>query len=176
MGTLVVFVEVIRLGKTSWSSIMLHLGYQTRGPGIDLLATSIASTLPQEALTMSQCWSILTERASWERMLLQEQCRCTTFRPGRELNSRIRMNAQRHQLKNGPLRLNNFLVTYRAKQMKQRNSKTVHVKHEIAHHSKSTETIEDKRSSTMIRDQYINMLALMYQEGVGRMESIPDVA
>merc|ERR1712198_481436 len=55
-------------------------------------------------------------------------------------------------------------------------SKTVHVKHEIAHHSKSTETIEDKRSSTMIRDQYINMLALMYQEGVGRMESIPDVA
>jgi len=76
----------------------------------------------------------------------------------------------------GPLRLNNFLVTYRAKQMKQRNSKTVHVKHEIAHHSKSTETIEDKRSSTMIRDQYINMLALMYQEGVGRMETIPDVA
>merc|ERR1711872_444942 len=55
-------------------------------------------------------------------------------------------------------------------------SKAVHVKHEIAHHSKSTETIEDKRSSTMIRDQYINMLALMYQEGVGRMESIPDVA
>merc|ERR1712189_154139 len=154
---------------------MLHWGYLTQGPGIDLLATSIASTLLQEALTMSQCWSILTERASWERMLLQEQCRCTTFRPGREFphpHECSKTSVEDH----GPLRLNNFLVTYRAKQMKQRNSKTVHVKHEIAHHSKSTETIEDKRSSTMIRDQYINMLALMYQEGVGRMESIPDVA
>merc|ERR1711915_1010898 len=85
--------------KASWSLIMLHWGYQTRGPGIDLLGTSIALTLLLEALTTSQCWSILTERASWELMLLQEQCRCTTFRPGRELNSRIRMNAQRHQLK-----------------------------------------------------------------------------
>merc|ERR1711915_546437 len=99
MGTLVVFVEVIRLGQDIMVIDYAALGYQTRGPGIDLLATSIALTLPQEALTMSQCWSILTERALWEQMLLQEQCRCTTFRPGRELNSRIRMNAPRLQLK-----------------------------------------------------------------------------
>merc|ERR1712083_110351 len=74
----------------------------------------------------------------------------------------------------GPLRLNNFLVTYRAKQMKQRNSQTVHVKHEIVRHSGSSATLADKRTSTMIRDQYINMLSLMYQEGVGRLEPIPN--
>eukprot|EP00092_Neocalanus_flemingeri_P031518 GFUD01034229.1.p1 GENE.GFUD01034229.1~~GFUD01034229.1.p1 ORF type:complete len:160 (+),score=35.02 GFUD01034229.1:84-563(+) len=72
------------------------------------------------------------------------------------------------------LRLGNFLTTYRAKQMKQRNTKTVHVKNEIVRQSKSAETLVDKRTSTMIRDQYINMLSLMYKEGVGHMPSIPD--
>jgi len=75
---------------------------------------------------------------------------------------------------NGPLRLSNFLVNARAKQMKQRNTKTVHVRNEIVRQSKSTATLVDKRTSTMIRDQYINQLSLMYTEGVGRMASIPD--
>eukprot|EP00091_Calanus_sinicus_P008234 TRINITY_DN2001_c0_g1_i2.p1 TRINITY_DN2001_c0_g1~~TRINITY_DN2001_c0_g1_i2.p1 ORF type:complete len:164 (+),score=46.21 TRINITY_DN2001_c0_g1_i2:157-648(+) len=75
----------------------------------------------------------------------------------------------------GPLRLDNFLTTYRAKQMKQRNTKTVRVKNEIVRQSKSSVTLDDKRTSTMIRDQYINMLSLMYQGGVGRMEAIPDI-
>jgi len=84
------------------------------------------------------------------------------------------MPSQSKEFLQGPLRLSNFLVTYRAKQMKQRNTQTVHVKNEIVRHSGSSATLADKRTSTMIRDQYINMLSLMYQEGVGRLEQIPN--
>jgi len=76
---------------------------------------------------------------------------------------------------NGPLRLGDFLVTFRAKQMKQRNNKTVRVKNEMVRHSKSAETIDDKRTSTVIRDKYINMLSLMYHGGIGKMESVPEI-
>jgi len=75
----------------------------------------------------------------------------------------------------GPLRLGNFLTTYRAAQMKQRNTKTVHAKNELVRQSKSTETLVDKRTSTMIRDQYINSLSLMYTGGVGHLADIPEV-
>jgi len=74
----------------------------------------------------------------------------------------------------GPLRLGNFLTTYKAAQMKQRNTKTVHVKNETVRQSKSAETLVDKRTSTMIRDQYINQLSLMYKEGVGHLPAIPE--
>jgi len=75
----------------------------------------------------------------------------------------------------GPLRLDNFLINFKAKQMKQRNTKTVHVKNELVRHSTSAVTLVDKRTSTMIRDQYISMLSLMHDEGVGRLEPIPNI-
>jgi len=54
------------------------------------------------------------------------------------------------------------------------NENSVHVRNEIVRQSRSTATLVDKRTSTMIRDQYINQLSLMYTEGVGKMASIPD--
>jgi len=74
----------------------------------------------------------------------------------------------------GPLRLENFLNTYRAKQLKQRNTKTVHVKNEMVRQSRSCETITDKRSCTMVRDRYIDQLSLMYKEGVGQLPSLQE--
>jgi len=76
----------------------------------------------------------------------------------------------------GPLRLGSFLNTYTAKQIGQRNQKTVHVKNELVRQSKSTDTLVDKRTSTIIRDQYINQLSSMYTEGIGRLPAIPEVS
>merc|ERR1711864_52925 len=65
-------------------------------------------------------------------------------------------------------RLTDFISVYKAKQIKGRNQKTVHTKFEMARGSTSSDTLPDKRSSTIIRDQYINSLVLLYRDGVGQ--------
>merc|ERR1711935_598306 len=55
-------------------------------------------------------------------------------------------------LNEGPLRLTNFMNTFRAKQLRDRNSK-------------SAETVNTKRTSTLVRDQYINMISQLHNEG-----------
>merc|ERR1711864_24235 len=73
-----------------------------------------------------------------------------------------------NDLNQGPLRLTDFISVYKAKQIKGRNQKTVHTKFEMARGSTSSDTLPDKRSSTIIRDQYINSLVLLYRDGVGQ--------
>merc|ERR1711970_364048 len=76
-------------------------------------------------------------------------------------------NVNVNDIQIGPLRLGDFISVYKAKQIKGRNQKTVHTKYEMSRGSKSSDTLPDKRSSTIIRDQYINGLVLMYRDGVG---------
>merc|ERR550532_554222 len=58
------------------------------------------------------------------------------------------------------LRLDNFLEVYRARQIRQRNTRTVHVKNELVRGSKNPETIKDRRTSGMIRDRYLDQVAI----------------
>jgi len=65
-----------------------------------------------------------------------------------------------------PARLGPFLSTYRAKQIKELNSNIVHVKCEMMRDSKATRTLPDRRTSTLIRNQYIRDIADMHSAGV----------
>eukprot|EP00092_Neocalanus_flemingeri_P027076 GFUD01029362.1.p1 GENE.GFUD01029362.1~~GFUD01029362.1.p1 ORF type:complete len:184 (-),score=55.93 GFUD01029362.1:268-819(-) len=57
-----------------------------------------------------------------------------------------------------------FLAQYGAKQIKDTNMQTARVKHEFARKSKKSETIpRQKRTSVMIRDQYISSVDTMYK-------------
>merc|ERR1711874_419360 len=66
----------------------------------------------------------------------------------------------RDDVPSAALRLGNFLDVYRARQIKQRNLRTVHVKNELVRGSKNPETIKDRRTSgmgkltTVSEDQY----------------------
>merc|ERR1711892_422438 len=71
-------------------------------------------------------------------------------------------------LNEGPLRLTNFMNTFRAKQLRERNTKIVRVKCAMNRNSKSAETVNTKRTSTLVRDQYINMISQLHNEGVGQ--------
>merc|ERR1711915_458285 len=64
-----------------------------------------------------------------------------------------------------PLRLESFLGGFKRKQLKERNSKIVQVKCAMNRNSKSADTVSDKRTSTLVRDQYINMISQLYNEG-----------
>eukprot|EP00091_Calanus_sinicus_P020534 TRINITY_DN5655_c0_g1_i1.p1 TRINITY_DN5655_c0_g1~~TRINITY_DN5655_c0_g1_i1.p1 ORF type:complete len:176 (-),score=67.15 TRINITY_DN5655_c0_g1_i1:93-620(-) len=61
-----------------------------------------------------------------------------------------------------------FLAQYGARQMKEKNKLTAHVKYEFARKSKKSETIAQKRTSVMIRDQYIASVDTMYKEQMRR--------
>jgi len=66
-------------------------------------------------------------------------------------------------LHQGPPRMEDFLTKYIARQIKERNSQTVHAKNLLMRQSKSLDTIRDKRTSTLIRNQYINEVSCMYK-------------
>merc|ERR1711988_856554 len=72
------------------------------------------------------------------------------------------------------LRLGNFLDVYRARQIKQRNIRTVHVKNELVRGSKNPETIKDRRTSGMVRDRYLDQLGIMHQSGVGKLPTVSE--
>jgi len=74
-----------------------------------------------------------------------------------------RSQANVQDLHTGPPRMLDFLSKYRAKQMKEENKQTVHTKNEIARHSKGVPSIQDKRTSTLIRNQYINEVSAIYK-------------
>lgn len=65
------------------------------------------------------------------------------------------------------LNIGKFLNNYTAKQMQQRNLVTIRVKNDLQRGCKSSQTISGKRTSTMIRDNYLNQLAYYHKIGVG---------
>merc|ERR1712106_65909 len=73
-------------------------------------------------------------------------------------------------LSSGCPRFVSFLAQYGAKQMKEKNKLKAHVKHEFARKSKKSDTITDKRSSVMIRDQYISSVDSMHKEQIRRVK------
>jgi len=68
----------------------------------------------------------------------------------------------------GALRLGNFMVKARAIQAKQRNKQSVHVRNQRARNCKEAETLRWPRSSTSVRDKYIEQLSTMYATGTGK--------
>lgn len=66
------------------------------------------------------------------------------------------------------LDLDNFVVKYTAQQIKQKNTRAIHIKTEMSRGSKSAQTINDLQTSTMIRDRYLNDLAYYNKIGVGK--------
>jgi len=72
----------------------------------------------------------------------------------------------------GPLRLNQFLVSAKAAQSKQRTKQTVHVMNQWYRNSKDADSLRWPRTSTSVRDKYILELSTMYATGTGKMANI----
>merc|ERR1711918_70990 len=72
------------------------------------------------------------------------------------------------------LRLDNFLEVYRARQIRQRNTRTVHVKNELVRGSRNPETLKDRRTSGMIRDRYLDQVSFLHQSGVGKLSCVTE--
>merc|ERR1719167_177808 len=69
-------------------------------------------------------------------------------------------------LSSGSPRFVPFLVNYGAKQLKEKNTLKAHIKHEFARQSKNSDTIDQKRTSVIIRDKYIASVGDMFQEQI----------
>ncbi|XP_023327506.1 uncharacterized protein LOC111700725 [Eurytemora carolleeae] len=86
-----------------------------------------------------------------------------TREPVRMPSSQDLMNCNVEDLGFKVPRIGDFLSRYGAKKIKEMNSQTVHTKNEMLRQSKNSETIPDKRTSTLIRNQYIREVSSMYQ-------------
>merc|ERR1712215_652992 len=65
-----------------------------------------------------------------------------------------------------------FLSKYVAQQMKEKNIQKAHIKHEFARQSKNPETIPQKRTCIMIRDQYIAGVDSMHKAKLQKIKNI----
>eukprot|EP00088_Acartia_fossae_P045614 TRINITY_DN4912_c0_g2_i1.p1 TRINITY_DN4912_c0_g2~~TRINITY_DN4912_c0_g2_i1.p1 ORF type:complete len:154 (-),score=28.19 TRINITY_DN4912_c0_g2_i1:70-531(-) len=66
----------------------------------------------------------------------------------------------------GAPRLEPFLAKYRAQQIKEANMKTAHVRSEMIRASRNVNTLPDKKTSTLIRNQYLREISHMHMARV----------